>query len=148
MISPQNINDKTLEILESTRLVDLYLFQNEFTPKNIAIMPCSSRAWQNLHEKNRNVRVHLHIATLRNDVDILVQPSALVYSIVYITPRMKLNPETLQQIIPLYRCSLRIFAQSCIARAFSNRSFKTRIDKHFQLMVNSCENIQTLVSFL
>lgn len=148
MISPQNVSDKTLEILENSRLLDLYLLQNEYTPQNIVITPCSSKAWKNLHEKNQQLRVHLHLDVSRNKADLLLQPNAPVHSVTYNTPRLRLTPEMLQNMTNSYKSDLNRFVQQSIAKTYCSRSFRNRIDEHILMMVKNCSHIETLVSFL
>lgn len=91
VISPHNIDDKILEILSESKLLHLYLLQNEHTPKNITVAACSSKAWGNFHDRNASIQVHLVIDVVRNDTDLVIQPNAPVYSVTYKAPYLKVN---------------------------------------------------------
>lgn len=57
IISPQNLDDDVLQLLASTKLKHLHIFQNKYCPTTPAA--CSEKAWRNLRKDNPKIQVRL-----------------------------------------------------------------------------------------
>lgn len=57
IISPQNLDDDVLQLLASTKLKHLHIFQNKYCP--ITPAGCSEKAWRNLRKDNPTIQVRL-----------------------------------------------------------------------------------------
>ena len=90
VISPQNIDDDVLQLIADSKIRHLYLYQNRYTPESIRIMSCSEKAWEMVKRDNPKLLVHLRIETTY-DTEILLQPSAPVYSLTYESPKTMVN---------------------------------------------------------
>lgn len=86
VISPQNIDDDVLILLADSRIRHLHLLQNRYTPASICITPCNAKAWRIVKRDNSNLCVHLRVESTK-DGEVLIQPEAPVYSIMYQTPK-------------------------------------------------------------
>lgn len=86
VISPQNIDDDVLILLADSRIRHLHLLQNRYTPSSICITPCNAKAWRIVKRDNSNLCVHLRVESTK-DGEVLIQPEAPVYSIMYQTPK-------------------------------------------------------------
>lgn len=93
IISPQNIDDRLLQMLAESSLKHLYLLQNTHSSVSTSICACTSRAWTQFRKKNDIMRIHLRLESL-DDGSILLQPQAPVYSITYRNPKSKVMPLT------------------------------------------------------
>lgn len=57
IISPQNLDDDVLQLLASTKLKHLHIFQNKYCPTTPAA--CSEKAWRSLRKDNPKIQVRL-----------------------------------------------------------------------------------------
>lgn len=78
--------------MADSRIEHLHLLQNRYTPPSICIAPCSAKAWRIVKRDNTNLHVHLRVEATgcvgsSTSGDILLQPEAPVYSIMYQTPK-------------------------------------------------------------
>lgn len=57
IISPQNLDDDVLQLLASTKLKHLHIFQNKYCPTTPAA--CSEKAWRSFRKDNPKIQVRL-----------------------------------------------------------------------------------------
>lgn len=74
-------------LLADSRLQHLHLLQNRYTPASVQLSPCSAKAWRIVKRDNPGLKVHLRVESAIGDNEILMQPDAPVYSILYETPK-------------------------------------------------------------
>lgn len=86
VISPQNIDDDVLTLVADSRIRHLHLLQNRYTPSNICISSCNAKAWNIVRRDNPGLRVHIRVES-SGAGEILFQPGAPVYSIMYETQK-------------------------------------------------------------
>lgn len=90
VISPQNVDDDVLMLLADSKVQHLHLLQNRYTPSNICITACNPKAWRIVKRDNPSLCVHLRVEST-GGADILIQPEAPVYSIMYHTPKAQVG---------------------------------------------------------
>lgn len=108
MISPQNLGGDLLAMLSQTRLRHLHVLQNRYTPADIG--PVHSFDWKHCAKSNPALRVHLRVESIR-DRQVLWQPGAPVFSIIYKSPNTRVSVTTttanrIYRIIRIVGCGL------------------------------------------
>lgn len=141
IISPQNLDDDVLQLLSSTALKHLHIFQNRYTPSTPAA--CSAKAWKLLKKENPKIKVHLRIETSSNN-DITFQPSAPVCSVTYRTPKNQITSQKLIEIVDSYKYTLTTYGHELLPKYSCPKSFHNRIDSLLVLMARQCPNLTSL----
>ncbi|XP_037033542.1 uncharacterized protein LOC119072433 [Bradysia coprophila] len=144
VISPQNIDDDVLILLADSRIRHLHLLQNRYTPSSICIAPCSAKAWRIVKRDNSNLCVHLRVESTK-DEEVLIQPEAPVYSIMYQTPKTQINSTVLLRTVDAYKSTLNTYGHESLPRFISSKSFHTRADSLLLLMVRQCPHLTNLL---
>ncbi|KAJ6647067.1 F-box/LRR-repeat protein 3 [Pseudolycoriella hygida] len=144
VISPQNIDDDVLILLADSRIRHLHLLQNRYTPPSICITPCNAKAWRIVKRDNSNLCVHLRVESTK-DGEVLIQPEAPVYSIIYQTPKTQINSAVMLRIVDLYKTTLSTFGHESLPRFTCAKSFHSRADSLLLLMVRQCLNLTHLI---
>lgn len=141
IISPQNLDDDVLQLLSSTALTHLHIFQNNYSPTTPAA--CSAKAWRQLRNDNPHIQVHLRIESTSNG-DITFQPNAPVHSITFRSPKIHVTSEKIMTIVDLYKFTLTTFGHELLPKYLSQKSFHNRIDSLLVLMARQCPNLISL----
>jgi F-box protein 39 len=141
IISPQNLDDDVLQLLASTKLKHLHIFQNSYSPTTPAA--CSAKAWKALRKENPKIQVHLRIESSTN-ADMTFQPSAPVFSVTYRTPKSRITSERVIQIVDMYKFTLTTFGHELLPKYICPRAFDNRIDSLLVLMARQCPNLTSL----
>lgn len=141
IISPQNLDDDVLQLLTSTSLKHLHIFQNNYCPVTPA--PCSLKAWKLLRLDNPNIKVHLRIESSKN-VDIVLQPGAPVHSVTYRASKNQIKSEKVIEIIDMYKYTLSTYGHELLPKFSCAKSFHNRIDGSLVLMARHCVNLVCL----
>lgn len=141
IISPQNLDDDVLQLLSSTALQNLHIFQNNYSPTTPAA--CSSKAWKLLRKENPKIKVHLRVESTTNG-DITFQPDAPVYSVTYRTPKNQITSEKIIKIVDLYKYTLTTYGHELLPKYSCPKSFNNRIDSLLVLMARQCHNLTSL----
>lgn len=141
VISPQNLDDDVLQLLSSTALKHLHIFQNNYSPTTPAA--CSAKAWKQLRKENPKIKVHLRIETSSN-ADITLQPNAPVYSVTYRTGKNQITSAKLIKIVDLYKHTLTSYGHELLPKYSCPKSFHNRIDSLLVLMARQCPNLTSL----
>ncbi|XP_069187995.1 uncharacterized protein [Procambarus clarkii] len=139
-ISPQNISEELLQLLEDTALRNLFIIQNKYTENCRSI---SYKAWRQCRQKNPKLRVHLCIEG-NSRMDIVHQLCAPVKSIVYDSPYARITTSMMLTNVEFYKHDLEVFAHKQLPRFYMPRSFHDRIDSSLLLLVRQCPYIHTL----
>lgn len=141
IISPQNLDDDVLQLLSSTALRHLHIFQNSYSPTTPAA--CSAKAWKALRKENQKIQVHLRIESTTN-ADMTFQPNAPVYSVTYRTPKNRITSEKVMQIVDMYKYTLTTFGHELLPKYICPKAFDNRIDSLLVLMCRQCPNLTSL----
>lgn len=141
IISPQNLDDDVLQLLSSTALRHLHIFQSNYSPTTPAA--CSAKAWKQLRKDNPKIKVHLRVESSTNG-DITFQPNAPVYSVTYRTPKNQITSEKIIAIIDMYKHTLTTFGHELLPKYSCPKSFHNRIDSLLVLMARQCHNLTSL----
>lgn len=141
IISPQNLDDDILQLLASTKLQHLYIFQNNYCPTTPA--PCHAKAWKQFRLENKKIKVHLRLESSKN-AEMTYQPGAPVYSITFSSPKERLSPEKLIKIVDMYKYTLEIYGHELLPRFSCPKPFHNRIDSLLMLMARQCPNLTSL----
>ncbi|CRL05674.1 CLUMA_CG018707, isoform A [Clunio marinus] len=140
-ISPQNLDDDVLQLLASTALKHLHIFQNNYCPTTPAA--CSPKAWKQLRTENPKIKVHLRVESTTN-ADLTFQPNAPVYSVTYRTPRNQITSEKIIRIVDLYKYTLTTYGHELLPKYSCPKSFHNRIDSLLVLMARQCPDLTSL----
>lgn len=141
IISPQNLDDDVLQLLSSTALRHLHIFQNSYSPTTPAA--CSAKAWRQLRMDNPKIKVHLRVESTTNG-DITFQPNAPVYSITYRSPKSHITSEKIIKIVDSYKYTLTTYGHELLPKYLSQKLFHNRIDSLLVLMARQCPNLTSL----
>lgn len=141
IISPQNLDDDVLQLLSSTALKHLHIFQNNYSPTTPAA--CSSKAWRQLRKDNPQIKVHLRVESTTSG-DITFQLNAPVYSITYKSPKNHITSEKIINIVDSYKYTLTTYGHELLPKYLSQNSFHNRIDSLLVLMARQCHNLTSL----
>lgn len=141
IISPISLDDETVLLFGGTQLTEIQIVQDHLT---CACLPVSADAWRFLKEMIPYVRIILK-ATGRFKGELLLQPSAPVYSIIYENPHSQLKPSVAMQLSDFYNEQLEMFAQTKLPRIHGSRSFSERADTNIIFLVKSCPRLHTLI---
>lgn len=141
IISPQNLDDDVLQLLSSTALRHLHIFQNPYSPTTPAA--CSLKAWKQLRKENPNIKVHLRVESTGN-TDITFQPGAPVYSVTYKSPKNRIKPDQIIHTIDMYKHTLTSFGHELLPKYICPRPFNSRIDSLLVLMARQCFNLTSI----
>ncbi|CAG9808064.1 unnamed protein product [Chironomus riparius] len=139
-ISPQNLDDDVLQLLASTAIRDLYIFQNNYSPNYAAA--CSEKAWKNFRKDNPKARVHLRAESASQKL-VTLQSFAPINSVTYRTPKNKASLDIIK-IIDLYKYTLETYGHESIPEFESQIEFDERIDNLLILMARQCPNLKSL----
>lgn len=142
IISPQNLDDDVLQLLASTSLKHLHIFQNNYSPPTPAA--CSDKAWKNFHHDNPKVKVHLRLESSAASAELTLQPCAPVYSVTFRSTKNQITAEKLIRIIDMYKYTLTIFGHELLQDFPSPKDFDDRIDSLLLLMARQCPNLTSL----
>ncbi|KAL1465411.1 hypothetical protein WDU94_004988 [Cyamophila willieti] len=137
VVSPQNISDDIVAALADSNLADLQIVQNRYTP--VDVVPVSKQVW-----KRCKFRVHLGVSS-RREKSLLIQEGARVASIVYVSPQIKLQADSISRIIELYKDTLRVLGHCCLPRYHQPKSFHDRMDSWLLLLCRQAPNLDTLM---
>lgn len=140
-ISPQNLDDDVLQLLASTQLKHLHIYQNNYSPTTPAA--CSAKAWKQLRSENPRIKVHLRIESTSNN-DITFQPNAPVYSVTYRTPKNQITSEKVIRIVDMYKYTLTTYGHELLPKYTCPKSFHNRIDSLLVLMARQAPNLMSL----
>lgn len=141
VISPISLDDETVLLFGGTQLTEIQIVQDHLT---CSCLPVSAEAWRFLKEMIPYVRIILR-ATGRFKGEILLQPNAPVYSVIYDNPYSQLKPSIAIQISEMYGEQLEIFAQTKLPRVHGSRSFPERADTNLLLLVKNSPRLHTLI---
>lgn len=141
IISPQNLDDDVLQLLSSTALKHLHIFQNSYSPTTPAV--CSMKAWKQLRKENPTIKVHLRVEATGNS-ELAFQPGAPVYSVTYRSPKNRITSDKIIQIVDMYKLTLTTFGHELLPKYIFPRSFNNRIDSLLVLMARQCYNLTSL----
>jgi F-box protein 39 len=141
IISPQNLDDDVLQLLSSTALKHLHIFQNNYSPTTPAA--CSAKAWKLLRKDNPRIKVHLRVESSSNG-DITFQPNAPVYSVTYRTPKNRITSEKIIKIVDMYKYTLVSYGHELLPKYTCPKPFDNRIDSLLVLMARQCPNLTSL----
>lgn len=141
IISPQNLDDDVLQLLSSTALRHLHIFQNNYSPTTPAA--CSAKAWKQLRNDNPKIKVHLRVESSTNG-DITFQPNAPVYSVTYKSPKNQITSSKIMTIVDSYKYTLTSFGHELLPKYTCPKSFHNRIDSLLVLMARQCPNLTSL----
>lgn len=141
IVSPQNLDDDVLQLLSSTALRHLHIFQNNYCPTTPAA--CSQKAWKLLRKDNPKIKVHLRLESTAN-ADITLQPHAPVISVTYRSPKNRITSEKVIQIVDMYKYTLTNFGHELLPKYICPRSFHNRVDSLLLLMARQCPNLTSL----
>ena len=141
IITPQNLDDDVLQLLSTTSLGHLHIYQNRYSPTTPAA--CSAKAWKQLRRENPKIKVHLRIETTSNN-DITFQPNAPVHSVTYRTPKNQITSEKLIKIVDMYKYTLTSYGHELLPKYTCPKSFDNRIDSSLILMARQCPNLTSL----
>lgn len=141
IISPQNLDDDVLQLLSSTALRHLHIFQNTYSPTTPAA--CSQKAWKQLRKDNPKIKVHLRLESTANK-DITFQPGAPVYSMTYRSSKNQITTDKIIQIVDMYKHTLTTFGHELLPKYHCPKSFNHRIDSLLVLMTRQCFNLTSL----
>jgi F-box protein 39 len=141
IIAPQNLDDDVLQLLSSTALKHLHIFQNNHCPTTPAC--CSAKAWKQFRKDNSKIKVHLRLESKTNG-DISFQPNAPVYSVTYRSPKNRITSEKLINIVDSYKYTLTTFGHELLPKYTCPKSFNNRIDSLLVLMARQCPNLTSL----
>ncbi|XP_044726796.1 uncharacterized protein LOC123290606 [Chrysoperla carnea] len=145
IISPQNIDDDVIELLGYTRLRNLHLVQNRYTPSDSSTMrPVSARVWRQCRMNNRRLAVHLEVEALR-EKELLWQEGAPVHSIIFESPLIRLQPEVIIMAAQHYKDTLRKFGHKTLPHYYQPKKFHERNDSLLLLMCRQCFLLNTLI---
>ncbi|XP_075220299.1 uncharacterized protein LOC142323877 isoform X2 [Lycorma delicatula] len=141
-ISPQNLGDDVVYLLSETRLKNLDIIQNRYTPLDIP--PVNPKTWRDCRKKNNKLAVHLKVESKR-DRQLLWQEEAPVHTVIYSSPECKLQAETISRCVDLYGPDLEVFGHLGLPRYYQPESFDERHDLSLLLLCQMCPNLRTLV---
>lgn len=141
IVSPQNLDDDVLQLLSSTALCHLHIFQNNYSPTTPAA--CSPKAWKNFRKENSKIKVHLRLESSTN-ADLTLQPNAPVYSVTYRCPKNRITSEKIIQIVDMYKFTLTTFGHELLPRYICPKPFYSRIDTFLLMMARQCSNLTSL----
>jgi F-box protein 39 len=57
VISPQNIDDDVLQLIADSKIRQLYLYQNRYTPDSLKILSCTENGWEVVKRDNPKLMV-------------------------------------------------------------------------------------------
>ncbi|KAI5713435.1 hypothetical protein M8J75_016422 [Diaphorina citri] len=137
VVSPQNIGDDVIKALADSNLAHLHIVQNRYTP--VDVVAVAKSAW-----KRCKFRVHLGVST-RREKTLLIQEGARVSSVIYASPQIKLQADTISRVIELYKDTLRVYGHTCLPRYHQAKSFHDRMDSWLLLMCRQSPNLETLM---
>lgn len=140
-ISPQNLDDDVLQLLSSTALKHLHIFQNNYGPTTPAA--CSSKAWKMFRKENPKIKVHLRVESTANS-ELTLQPDAPVYSMTYRTPKNRITSHQIINIVDMYKFTLTSYGHELLPKYSCPKSFNNRIDSLLVLMARQCPNLTSL----
>lgn len=140
IISPQNLDDDVLQLISSTAISDFYIFQNNYSPNYAAA--CSEKAWKNFRRDNPKTKVHLRVESATHK-EVILQPSAPIYSITYRTPKNRAANDIIK-IIDLYKYTISTYGHESVPDFNSSLEFDERIDNLLILMARQCPNLRKL----
>lgn len=146
VISPQSVDDDVLTLLADSRVCHLHLLQTSYTPDSCALSACSARAWQMVRRDNATMRVHLCIESTHGTGEVLLQPEAPVYSILYRTANTQLVAERVARAAQCYGRTLRVYGHEGLPRHGVLAGFAGRADRQLVGLVEKCRGLKTLVS--
>jgi F-box protein 39 len=141
IISPQNLDDDVLQLLSSTALKHLHIFQNNYSPTTPAA--CSTKAWKMMRKENPKIKVHLRVESTAS-AELTLQPHAPVYSVTYRSPKNRITSEKIIQIVDMYKYTLTTFGHELLPKYLCPTSFHNRIDSLLVLMARQCPNLTSL----
>ncbi|KAG5674163.1 hypothetical protein PVAND_004147 [Polypedilum vanderplanki] len=145
IISPQNLDDDCLQLLSSTSLQHLHIYQNSYSPSSPTA--CSVKAWKSFRQENPKAKVHLRIERLSlaaGTFDLTLQPFAPVYSVTFKSPKEQITAEKLITIVDMYKYTLSTFGHEMLPTFDSPKAFDERIDSLLILMARQCPNLTSL----
>lgn len=87
MISPQNLGDDTVELLGYTKLKQLHILQNRYTPNDPGIKITTGKSWKLCRKNNPDLCVHLQVESMKEKV-LIWQENAPVKTILYDSPHI------------------------------------------------------------
>lgn len=141
IISPQNLDNDVLQLLTSTSIRHLHIFQNNYSPTTPAA--CSAKAWKQLRAENPHIKVHLRLESTTGN-DITYQPNAPVYSVTYRSPKNQITSEKIIKLVDMYKYTLTTFGHELLPKFLCPKSFHSRIDSLLVLMARQCPNLTSL----
>lgn len=142
IISPQNLDNDVLQLLASTSIRHLHIFQNNYSPMTPAA--CSGKAWKQLRAENPHIKVHLRLETTTPGNDVTYQPNAPVYSVTFRSPKNQITSENLIKLVDMYKYTLTTFGHELLPKFSCPKSFHNRIDSLLVLMARQCPNLTSL----
>lgn len=143
-----NLNLNLLQLLSSTALRHLHIFQNNYSPATVS--PCSGKAWLQLRGDNPHIKVHLRVESVKK-CDIVLQPNAPVYSVTYRAQKSTITTEKIVAIVDMYKYTLMNFGHELLPDTTGNlmvndaNDFQNRVDHLLVLMARNCMNLTTLM---
>ncbi|XP_055920996.1 F-box only protein 39 [Eupeodes corollae] len=143
-MSPQNIDDDVINLLADSKLEHLNILQNRYTPIAGSITACGAKAWRALKRDNPSLKVHLRVESA-SDGEILLQPEAPVYSILYNAPKTKIKPDLLIRMVDHYKGTLTTYGHELLPKFVSPKSFDNRVDSLILLLCRQSYNLETLI---
>ncbi|ESO86645.1 hypothetical protein LOTGIDRAFT_194798 [Lottia gigantea] len=140
-ISPQHLDDEMLLLLAGMGLGKLHIVQDAYTCDT---EPINYEVWKLVKEMAPNFRVSLSLRGLTKK-EIVIQPHAPVYCVVYRAPYSKINLDFASSLCDYYPRYLEVYAQEGFPRSHGSRSFVDRGDTTFVHLVRICPRLKTLV---
>ncbi|KAK6180053.1 hypothetical protein SNE40_012271 [Patella caerulea] len=140
-ITPQHLDEEMVLLLGGMGLNKLHIVQDAYTCETEAL---SYEVWKLVKQMAPAFRVSLSIRGITRK-DIIIQPHAPVYSIVFRTPYAKINLDFASNVCEYYKKTLEVFAQEGLPRNHGSRSFVERGDSTFVHLIRQCPSLKTLL---
>ncbi|XP_022918109.1 uncharacterized protein [Onthophagus taurus] len=143
-ISPQNLGNDVIEMIGHTKLKHLHIVQNRFSPDDIIVKPALEQVWKQCRKNNPTLNVHLELES-KKPKNILWQTGAPVKSILYHTPSMGVEYDSVMSIIEQYKEDILVYGHTELPRGYRPKSFDDRIDSTLLLLCRRCPKIKMLI---
>lgn len=125
VVSPQHLDESVVALLADLRhLRTLIIFQDE---KTLGAKAVDEKAWASFAENNRHTKIHL-VQAGKCQGNLIIQPKAPVYAIIYENSLGQLTDHSTQQICDNYSPTLQYLIQKKLERRYRSRKFMKRVD--------------------
>uniref|UniRef100_A0A9J2PN04 Uncharacterized protein n=1 Tax=Ascaris lumbricoides TaxID=6252 RepID=A0A9J2PN04_ASCLU len=140
-VSPQHLDESVVILIADLRqLKSFIIYQNE---KALGASAVGAKAWQAFSASNKHTRVYL-IQAGKSHGDLLIQPNAPVYAIIYENSIGQLTDEIAQEICDNYSTSLQYLIQKGLERRYRPRQFAMRVDMPAVIIALRCAKLKLL----